>query len=119
MGVYSLTIYISTTNRTELHVFVPPEDIPDGHAILFLIWDKEEESFQDLPALQKECAADGSNPRDKAPEKTKRFCGVAESHGLRWIWNDTCCVDKTSSELSETKRDVYSTAPSQSPGSPT
>ncbi|KAM5538750.1 hypothetical protein V8D89_007472 [Ganoderma adspersum] len=101
-------MWLLSTDRAELHAFVSPEDVPDGYAILSHVWDQEEQSFQELRALQKECAADGSNTRDKASEKIKRCCEVAESHGFRWIWNDTCCIDKTSSaELSEAINSMY------------
>ena len=95
-------MWLLSTDRAELHFFPSPEHVIGGYAILSHVWDKEEQSFQDLRALQKKCAADGSNPRDKASEKIRCCCKVAESREFRWIWNDTCCIDKTSSaELSE------------------
>ncbi|PIL26152.1 hypothetical protein GSI_11907 [Ganoderma sinense ZZ0214-1] len=101
-------MWLLSTDRAELHAFVSPGDVPNGYAILSHVWNKEEQSFQDLRALQRECAADGSNPRDKASEKIRRCCEVAESHGFQWIWNDTCCIDKTSSaELSEAINSMY------------
>ena len=101
-------MWLLSTDRAELHAFVSPEDVPDGYAILSHVWDQEEQSFQELRTLQKACAANGPNPRDKASEKIRRCCEVAESHGFRWIWNDTCCIDKTSSaDLSEAINSMY------------
>ncbi len=101
-------MWLLRTDRAELHYFASPENVPGGYAILSHVWGMEEQSFQDLRALQKGCEADGSNPRDKAFEKIRRCCEVAESHGFRWIWNDTCCIDKTSSaELSEAINSMY------------
>ena len=35
-------------------------------------------------------------------------CYIANSHGLEWLWLDTCCVDKSSSaELSEAINSMY------------
>ncbi|RDX43480.1 hypothetical protein OH76DRAFT_1487856 [Lentinus brumalis] len=48
------------------------------------------------------CSASHSNPRDYSSYKVQDACIIAERHGYRWIWNDGCCIDKTSnSELSE------------------
>ncbi|KAM5538736.1 hypothetical protein V8D89_007458 [Ganoderma adspersum] len=101
-------MWLLSTDRAQLHYFASPENIPGGYAILSHVWGQEEQSFQDLLALQKDGEAGGSNPRDKASEKIRRCCEVSESHGFRWIWNDTCCIDKTSSaELSEAIGSMY------------
>ncbi|PIL26165.1 hypothetical protein GSI_11920 [Ganoderma sinense ZZ0214-1] len=101
-------MWLLSTDHAELHFFPSPEKVVGGYAVLSHVWDKEEQSFQDLLALQKECAADGSNPRDKASPKIRCCCEVAESREFRWIWNDTCCIDKTSSaELSEAIGSMY------------
>ncbi|EIW51966.1 uncharacterized protein TRAVEDRAFT_86424, partial [Trametes versicolor FP-101664 SS1] len=40
--------------------------------------------------------------------KIKGFCRVAREAGFRLAWNDTCCIDKTSSaELSEAINSMY------------
>ena len=101
-------MWLLSTARAELHFFPSPEHVPGGYAILSHVWDKEEQAFQDLRALEKECALDGSNPRDKASDKIRRCCEVAETRGFHWIWNDTCCIDKTSSaDLSEAINSMY------------
>ncbi|RPD58001.1 HET-domain-containing protein [Lentinus tigrinus ALCF2SS1-7] len=95
-------MWVLSTNRAELHFFADPEDIKDGFAALSHVWDKEEQSFQDVRQIQDACAKDGTNPRDVVCEKIRQCCELAESHGYKWVWIDTCCIDKTSSaELSE------------------
>lgn len=47
-------------------------------------------------------------PRDLACEKIKKCCELAERHGFKWLWIDTCCIDKSSSaELSEAINSMY------------
>ncbi|EIW51960.1 HET-domain-containing protein, partial [Trametes versicolor FP-101664 SS1] len=41
-------------------------------------------------------------------DKIKGFCKVAREAGFRLVWNDACCIDKTSSaELSEAINSMY------------
>ena len=67
-----------------------------GYAILSHRWGDGEVSFQDV---QTGNAAAAAGPGYR---KLREACRVALSHGFRYIWIDTCCIDKTSSaELSE------------------
>ena len=124
-------MWLLSTDRAELHYFASPEEVPGGYAILSHVWDKEEQTFQDLQRLRDECAsargnaitpsvsflrrkrtpvtsARNPNPRDFASAKIRESCILAERHGYKWIWNDTCCIDKTSSsELSEAINSMY------------
>ncbi|KAI1791143.1 HET-domain-containing protein [Ganoderma leucocontextum] len=124
-------MWLLSTDRAELHYFASPEEVPGGYAILSHVWDKEEQTFQDLQRLREECAsarnntiapsvsffrrkrtpvlsARNPNPRDFASAKIRESCILAERHGYKWIWNDTCCIDKTSSsELSEAINSMY------------
>ena len=68
-------------------------DIPK-YAILSHTWGKGEVTFQDL-----EC---GNVASMAGYLKIAYTCNQARSHGYRYFWMDTCCIDKTSStELSE------------------
>ena len=98
-----------STDRTELHFFASPEDVPGGYAILSHVWDEREDTFQDIEALRVECASSGRNPRlDLVSEKIRKSCILAEKHDYKWIWVDTCCIDKSSSaELSEAINSMY------------
>ena len=116
-------MWLLSTDRAELHYFSDPESVPGGYAILSHVWDKEETSFQDIQALRKQCASRGlkratrffklglgstATPRDLASDKIRQSCIIAERHGYKWIWNDTCCINKeSSSELSEAINSMY------------
>ena len=101
-------MWMLSTSRAELHYFTSPEVIPDDYAILSHVWDRKEQSFQDLQELQRRCSANGEKPRDLADDKIRMCCELAESHGYKWVWIDTCCIDKTSSaELSEAINSMF------------
>ncbi|KAH6673383.1 ankyrin 2,3/unc44 [Halenospora varia] len=75
---------------------VPP------YVILSHTWDKDETSFQEI-------RSDHSTLKGKAGfEKIKGACKIAQSDGFKYIWIDTCCIDKTSSaELSEAINSMF------------
>ncbi|KAI0712865.1 heterokaryon incompatibility protein-domain-containing protein [Cerioporus squamosus] len=101
-------MWLLSTDRAELHWFPSPEEVPDGFATLSHVWDKTEQSFQDVRRIQKRCAKNGTNPRRLVCGKIRRCCELAESHGYKWVWIDTCCIDKTSStELSEAINSMF------------
>ncbi|RPD57981.1 HET-domain-containing protein [Lentinus tigrinus ALCF2SS1-7] len=101
-------MWLLSTDRAELHFFASPQDVEGGYAILSHVWDKNEQTFQDLQTLQRHCAKSRKNPRDLACKKIRRCCELAEQHGFRWVWIDTCCIDKTSSaELSEAINSMF------------
>ena len=101
-------MWLLNTARAELKFFPTPESVPGGYAILSHVWDKHEDSFQDIQALRARCAQDGTNPRDRASEKIRNFCVLAQRDGYKWGWDDTCCIDKTSSsDLSEAITAMY------------
>ena len=101
-------MWLLSTDRAELHQFNNPGQVHGGYAALSHVWDPVESSFQDMQCLRKRCEADGTIPRDYAPEKIRESCVIAERHGYKWIWNDTCCIDKrSSSELAEALNSMY------------
>lgn len=75
---------------------------PPPYAILSHTWGAEEISFQDINAA-------GPGPVTKAGfEKVEKACTQAQLHALRYIWVDTCCIDKSSSaELSEAINSMF------------
>ncbi|KAI0702641.1 heterokaryon incompatibility protein-domain-containing protein [Earliella scabrosa] len=88
--------------------FVSPEAVTEGYVILSHVWDEKEDSFQDLQAIHARCAASGERPHDLVSEKIKMCCEVAACEGYKWVWIDTCCIDKTSSaELSEAINSMF------------
>ncbi|KAM5537272.1 hypothetical protein V8D89_009002 [Ganoderma adspersum] len=81
-------MWLLSTDRAELHYFDRHFDAEGGYAILSHTWDKDrgEQSFQQI----------------------RQCCILAEKHGYRWVWIDSCCIDKrSSSELSEAINSMY------------
>lgn len=103
-----LRMWLLSTSRAELKWFISPEYVQEGYAILSHVWDSRETSFQEMEMLRIECAGDGRIPRDHAPAKVRDSCLLAERHGYRWLWNDTCCINKESSaELGEAINSMF------------
>jgi hypothetical protein len=97
-----------STDRAELHYFLSPEEVTDHYAILSHVWDANEWTFQNIEAARMAAKEKGCSPRDIAAPKIKRCCELAERHGYKWVWIDTCCIDKTSSaELSEAINSMF------------
>jgi ankyrin repeat protein len=70
------------------------------YAILSHVWDKEEVTFQDMVGP--------SATQKPGYEKVRMACSVAAADGYKYVWIDTCCIDKTSSaELSEAINSMY------------
>ena len=118
-------MWLLSTDRAELRHFTSPEEVANhrgGYAILSHVWGAEEQSFEDVLRIQGQCASrktklasrlpgalsQSTNPRDYVSEKIRQSCIIAERLGYKWIWNDTCCIDKRSSaELSEAVNSMY------------
>ena len=106
-------MWLLSTDRAELHYFNSPEDVPSGYAILSHVWDTSpyppEQTFQDVKAVQKRCRQwFNANPRTFVSDKIKQCCLLAARHGHKWVWIDTCCIDKSSSaELSEAINSMF------------
>ncbi|EJF60780.1 hypothetical protein DICSQDRAFT_137331 [Dichomitus squalens LYAD-421 SS1] len=101
-------MWLLSTDRAELRFFVSPDRVPGGYAILSHVWGENEQSFQDVQGFRTRGAQSGENPRDLVSSNIRECCLLAERHGYRWVWNDTCCIDKTSSaELSEAINSLY------------
>ena len=68
------------------------------YAILSHRWRYEEILYPDRTAARNK----------KGYSKLETTCCLAISRGLKYIWSDTCCIDKTSSaELSEAIHSMY------------
>ena len=92
------------TSTLELHEFYG-EVIPK-YAILSHTWGKGEVSFQELPKVRSIMSRELNEP--KGYRKIKDCCELAASDGWKYVWIDTCCIDKTSSaELSEAINSMY------------
>jgi hypothetical protein len=74
-------------------------DIP-GYAILSHRWEDEEMTLQDL--------RDGKAGKIAGYSKVTGCCKQAASDGWKWVWIDSCCIDKSSSsELSESINSMF------------
>ncbi|KAJ3580135.1 hypothetical protein NPX13_g429 [Xylaria arbuscula] len=71
------------------------------YAILSHTWEEEEVLFNDIK--NKERAKHKIGYR-----KVEKACSLARSQGYKYIWIDTCCIDKSSSaELTEAINSMY------------
>ena len=94
------------TDRAELVYRPSSEGVV--YAILSHVWGPSEQSFQDVQALQTLYSSSSDNARAHASDKIRNFCIYAEAAGYDLAWDDTCCIDKTSSaELSEAINSMY------------
>ncbi|KAI1795382.1 HET-domain-containing protein [Ganoderma leucocontextum] len=101
-------MWLLSTDRAELHWFHDPEGVPGGYAILSHVWEGQEQTFKEIQDLRAKCAKSDQNPRDFASPKVRACCTLAERHGYKWIWDDTCCINKESSaELSEAINSMF------------
>ncbi|KAB5511241.1 heterokaryon incompatibility protein-domain-containing protein [Coniochaeta sp. 2T2.1] len=70
------------------------------YAILSHTWGDEEVTFQDL-----------QTPAGRLMKEFRKIlacCKQARKDGIKWVWIDTCCIDKTSSaELSEAINSMF------------
>lgn len=100
-------MYLIDSNTFKLEQFVSWEDV-DEYAILSHRWGavKDEVLFEDmdnLSAFKKE-----SGMKEAGMKKLEECCRIAREHDIRWVWMDTCCVDKKSSaELSESMNSMF------------
>ena len=103
-------MWLLSTDRAELKFFASPEAVEGGYAIQSHVWEKNKKTFQDVQALREECQRRATNPREspRIGRKIRMSYRLAERQGWKWIWIDTCCIDKTSSsELSEAINSMF------------
>ena len=107
-NVYQM--WLLSTHYAELRFFSSPEAVAGGYAILSHTWGTpaEEQTFQELRAIDARCKVSNENPLDLVSHKIRRCCFLARERGFDWVWIDTCCIDKTSSvELSEAINSMF------------
>ncbi|KXH34496.1 HET domain-containing protein [Colletotrichum simmondsii] len=74
-------------------------DVP-RYVILSHTWGNDEVTFQDLDRPY--------HIKKRGYAKIDGTCSLAARNGIKWVWIDTCCIDKTSSaELSEAINSMY------------
>ncbi|KAI5996050.1 heterokaryon incompatibility protein-domain-containing protein [Pisolithus marmoratus] len=91
--------------------FNGPKLAKTAYAILSHCWGEPEDEVQhtEMESLMKmDTAARGKVQRRSGYCKIRESCLQARRNHLRWIWVDTCCIDKRSSaELSEAINSMY------------
>lgn len=87
-------------NTTSIEVERFIGDVP-SYAILSHRWEEEEVTLEDINAT-------GNGRGMKGYRKLRLSCAMAARQDLKYIWIDTCCIDKTSSaELSEAINSMF------------
>jgi hypothetical protein len=95
--LHSFTMHLLNATTLEVHQFIGK--IPE-YVILSHTWEEEEVTFDDIDMPHAKGMA--------GYEKIKKCCEQARRDGYRWVWIDTCCIDKRSSaELSEAINSMY------------
>ena len=83
------------------------------YAILSHRWGKHEVSYENFINTPKEGFNDGLlretiDNKNAGASKIAYACAHARKAGLKWIWIDTCCIDKTNStELSRSINSMF------------
>lgn len=91
-------------NTEKLEVVLIREDAIPPYAVLSHTWGNDEVTLQDMHNF----SAKDTPKRSPSITKIIDAAKLAASQGYRWIWIDTCCIDKTSSaELSEAINSMY------------
>ncbi len=104
-------MWLLHTENIHLRLFPSPPDV--SYAILSHVWGEDEQTFQDTPRVQPNTTHNAlRRARDHAfsrPSlKIRNACARARRDGFRWLWVDTCCIDKTNStELSEAINSMF------------
>ncbi|KAK3393921.1 hypothetical protein B0H63DRAFT_555214 [Podospora didyma] len=76
----------------------------EPYAILSHTWGKEEEelSFRDMMAVDKDHSV------GERTAKLEGCCAQAQKDGIKYVWIDTCCIDKTNAvELGEAINSMF------------
>lgn len=100
-------MHLIDTATFQLHTVVSEED--EDYAILSHRWREGEVLYEDIEGFQ--------SSRKEGVAKLQAFCAEARQYadsrssrnrGFRYVWADTCCIDKKSSaELSEAINSMY------------
>ncbi|KAK3640131.1 hypothetical protein LTR56_005543 [Elasticomyces elasticus] len=88
------------TDTLKLHDFIDADSAPE-YAILSHRWSDEEVSY-------KEWRKGRCTESSKGYVKIVDACAFAQARGQAWLWVDTCCIDKESSQdLSESINSMW------------
>ncbi|KAJ8129864.1 hypothetical protein O1611_g3766 [Lasiodiplodia mahajangana] len=92
-------MWLINVESMELEEFTPP-NLP-AYAILSHTWGEEEVTFQEFGNLK-------LAEKKVGFKKIEKTCELAVAKSIRYVWVDTCCIDKSSSaELSEAINSMF------------
>ena len=103
-------MYLLNTTTKRLSQFF--DEQRPTYAILSHTWGDEEVTYQDLHDFHQTGSGreESSSPISSWAgwRKIEACCGQASKDGFKWVWIDTCCIDKSSSaELSEAINSMF------------
>ncbi|KAI1787820.1 heterokaryon incompatibility protein-domain-containing protein [Ganoderma leucocontextum] len=110
-SVANAPMWLLDTEKIHLQWFPNPTDV--SYAILSHVWAPDEQTFQDTPRVHPSRSRSVLHrARDRIfrppSHKIRNACAKARHDGFRWLWVDTCCIDKSNStELSEAINSMY------------
>ncbi|KAI0512989.1 heterokaryon incompatibility protein-domain-containing protein [Xylaria bambusicola] len=95
----SASMWLINVESMKLEEFTPP-DLPT-YAILSHTWEDNEVTFREFKKRKYD--------KNKAGfVKIKKTCQLAAAKSIKYVWVDTCCIDKSSSaELSEAINSMF------------
>lgn len=96
----NITMWLLEARSRSLIYFADEREVYSKYAILSHTWHVGEVSFQDISKSSARVLPGYA--------KIDYACLQAERDGLKYVWIDTCCIDKTSSaELSEAINSMF------------
>ena len=80
-------MWLLYTPRAELHFFSEAAHVKGGYAVISHTWahPEDEQDFQAVQEIRRECQLTGANPRDRVCSKIRMSCMLAEYHGYDWL----------------------------------
>ncbi|KAJ5050308.1 uncharacterized protein L3040_002191 [Drepanopeziza brunnea f. sp. 'multigermtubi'] len=94
------------TQTFALHEGPPSFFRSEGYAILSHRWDDEEITFNEYHSFIAQLSSE--QPLPPQLEKIRGLCLKAREQKLRWVWIDSCCINKGSSaELAEAIHSMF------------
>ncbi|KAG6359715.1 hypothetical protein INS49_010767 [Diaporthe citri] len=97
------------TTTFELAFNSPSVFKQEGYAILSHRWIGSEITFEQLGGHIDALRSAGVTPLESPQQdKIRGACQTARAKGIKWMWIDTCCIDKSSNvELSESLNSMF------------
>jgi hypothetical protein len=82
-------MWLLNTARRRLEFFTDEQDVEEGYAILSHCWPEEEVTSDEIQS--------GNAKWKRGYQKIKYASNQAHEDGYKYVWINTCCIDKRSS----------------------